>query len=388
MSQKLTTAIDKYTHWLRNYSLPLWTTQGIDKLGASYEQLLASGAPDLACNKRVRVQARQMFVFAAAHQEGWIDNGMELVANLDKFVSKHAAVTNQALYAHLLDCDNNIIDAHFDLYDIAFFLLAFAWRYQVFNDLNALAKANQVLSQIDKHLKDFPGGWKEGDYQSDYRRQNPHMHLFEAFLTLYQVSKDGKWLAKAGEIYCLFETRFFAQKHGVLLEFFTDNWEPLSNDKGKIIEPGHMLEWVWLLRQYQKYTGAPVDGYCNILYKNALTLGLDENKNLLFDEVDLNGKPLKPTKRCWPMTEWIKASLAQAEATAQPSYIDDAEKALNSLMQHFCMDGLHGQHIDQLNLSNKVIVDKAPASTLYHLILAGLEAQKFKQKNVAIFKVA
>lgn len=383
MNNELFVVINDYVNWLSGAALPLWSSAGIDRNGASIEQFLGNGQTDINSHKRMRVQARQMLVFAAANQQGWINNGFDLVASIDSFCQKYATVPGKSHYAHILSADNIIINPNNDLYDIAFFLLAYAWRYHVFNDLNALKKANQLLNSMDDNLKESPGGWMEGDYTASYRRQNPHMHLFEAFLTLYQFTKDGKWLAKAGEIYCLFETKFFDHKNKVLLEFFNDDWQVAQGDAGKVIEPGHMMEWVWLLRQYQKLTQAPVDEYCHALYHGALKFGLDKSSNLLLDEASLIGHEIKTTKRCWPMTEWVKASLAQTEFTSNQDtydYSNDSIIAIKALTKYYLSSPHQGQYIDSINQDNQIFVDKAPASTLYHLVVAGLEAQKFAKK--------
>lgn len=383
MNNELSVVINDYVNWLSSSALPLWSSAGVDKDGASIEQFLGTGQADIKSNKRVRVQARQMFVFAAANHQGWINNGFDLVASIENFCQKYATVPDKSHYAHILNADNIIINPNNDLYDIAFFLLAYAWRYHVFNDLNALKQANKLLNSIDNNLKESPGGWMEGNYTASYRRQNPHMHLFEAFLTLYQFTNDGKWLAKAGEIYCLFETTFFDHKNKVLLEFFNDDWQVAKGEIGNIIEPGHMMEWVWLLRQYQKFTQAPVDDYCHALYHSALKFGLDKSSNLLLDEVSLVGHKTKTTKRCWPMTEWIKASLAQAEFTSaqdEYDYASDSITAIKALTKYYLVSPHQGQYIDSIDKDNKILVDKAPASTLYHLVVAGLEAQKFERK--------
>lgn len=385
MNPELSVAINNYVNWLSKAALPLWSSKGIDEDGASIEQFSANGLPDLTSNKRIRVQARQMFVFSAANQQGWITNGFDLVASIEGFCQKYATVPEKEHYAHILNADNIIVNPNTDLYDIAFFLLAYAWRYHVFNDLNALKKANLLLNSIDKNLKEFPGGWMEGDYSSEYRRQNPHMHLFEAFLTLYKFTKDGKWLAKAGEMYCLFETIFFDHKNKVLLENFNANWQVADGDAGKVIEPGHMMEWVWLLRQYQIFTQAPVDDYCYHLYQNALKSGLDVSSNLLFHEVNVSGDIIQASKRCWPMTEWIKASLAQAEHTNiqdDYDYIADCITAISSLTKNYLVSPHQGQYIDSVDRNNEALVDNSPASTLYHLVVAGLEAQSFLVNSI------
>ena len=377
MTQQLVPKAQSYTAWLRDAAIPLWSTTGIDAHGASVERLFNSGLPDLCANKRIRVQARQMFAFCYAQHRGWISNGSELVSDLDAFVEHFAKCENSNIYAHILNAKNEVINHQHDLYDCAFFLLAYGWRYHVFGDLKALRRAEKLLGQIDTELKHLPGGWSEGNYSAPFRRQNPHMHLFEAFLTLYQVTKQGKWLAKAGEIFCLFETRFFDRQRGVLMEYFDHEWHPQTRNGVMVVEPGHMMEWVWLLRQYEKHTHAPVEDICHILYHNALKIGRDNKTNLLYDEVDPKGKIVKGTKRCWPMTEWIKASLVQADSAKDKleyDYQADASTALNSLMSHYKRGA---QYIDQIGEHNEIISDHAPASTLYHLLMAEAETNRF-----------
>ena len=374
--------IDKYLDWLKHSAIPVWATKGLRCDGGSVERLTDKGQPDLNANQRMRVQARQMFVFAASQHNGWLENGLDIIAGLDRFVNQYAVVDNSSIYAHMLDCDNRVISANQDIYDVAFFLLAYGWRYHVFNDLNALSQASKLINQINIDLKGESGGWMEGDYYTRFRRQNPHMHLFEAFLCLYHVTNDGKWLAKAGEIFCLFETRFYDSKRGVLLEYFNNDWTPADDGHGDIVEPGHMMEWVWLLRQYQKVTQTPVDRYCNTLYHNAIAMGLDSASGLLYDEVSVSGAVVKATKRCWPMTEWIKASLAQTEflsagKSVQHNYQQDALSALRGLMSFYINDNSDAPYIDKLDEQNRVMDSGAPASTMYHLVMAALEAQRY-----------
>lgn len=384
----LKSTIHEYLIWLKQDALPCWTTAGLDPEGAAYERLQENGQPDLTSDRRVRVQARQMFVFSVAHKNQWINNGLGLVEKLEEYVLKYAKTDNSAIFAHILDKNNLVLNESHDLYDVAFFLLAYAWRYHVFNDLNALHYANTLLEQINLDLKGVAGGWQEGSYPHQHRRQNPHMHLFEAFLTLYSVTKNGKWLAKAGEIFCLFETRFFNGDDDLLREFFNHDWSLAAGEKGDIIEPGHMFEWVWLLRQYHLLTGTPVDNYCFRLYHKAKQLGLDASSQLIFDITTPTGPVNNPTKRCWPMTEWIKAALVQATYASdnrEYDYQQDALTALRSLQHYYLKSDVVGCYKDQIGANNKVISQYSPASTLYHLMLTGLEMQRFIESRKNIF---
>lgn len=373
MSQALRAAASRLENWIKNDALPLWQERGIEpKTKANYERLTPVGIADLEASTRVRVQARQAFFFAAAYQRGWCPEGKTLAKNLLDFVHKNAAhPTAAAGYTHLLNKDFVVVDTKQDLYDHAFFLLANAWCYRASNELSYIQEADKLIAHLDARFGSAVGGWIEGDYAYTCRRQNPHMHLFEAFLSLYDATGDAKYLARVGEIFALFQAHFFDEKHGVLFEFFDNNWVRLANAKGDIVEPGHMMEWVWLLDWYHRRTGRPVAHYTSALYARALEIGMDKS-GLLFDAVSYTGAVIDPNKRCWGITELIKASLVQIRA-GNPAAEAIAIKGVDDLFQYYLCAATPGSYVDQRGAKDEVVVDVAPASTLYHLIVAAME---------------
>lgn len=379
MNEKLVRNTQRLVEWFKQEALPLWSTVGInpDNLG-SYERLDASGKPDLDVNLRVRVQARQMFTYSVAHYFGWTDVAPQVVKGLAQFVDNFGRHPSGQGYVHLLNANYEVIDSKQDLYDHAFFLLSLSWRYRAFNDDESKMEAEELVAFLDEKFGQKCGGWSEGDYDAPCRRQNPHMHLFEAFMSWYEASGDASWLARAGEMFALFETRFFDESENVLLEFFNDDWTPLAGDKGRIVEPGHMFEWVWLLRWYQACSGREVSRYADALFQKGLEIGLNQN-GLAYDAVTADGKVLDATKRCWPLIELVKAGLVQATAGHEQGE-QIAADALERLIDRYLVSSTPGAYIDQLNANDEVSVDVAPASTLYHLIVVAVEAQDYLQQ--------
>ena len=296
MTQALRAAASRLEHWIKQDALPLWLARGIEpNTQANYERLTPAGIPDLESSTRVRVQARQAFFFAAAYHRGWCPEGKSVAKNLPAFVQKTAAhPTAGGGYTHLLNNDFVVVDSKQDLYDHAFFLLANAWCYRAFGEESYLQDADKLIAHLDARFGSAVGGWIEGDYDYACRRQNPHMHLFEAFLALYDATNNAKYLARVGELFALFQTHFFDAQHGVLFEFFDENWARLPNAKGDTVEPGHMMEWVWLLDWYHRRTGRPVAQYTKVLYARGLEIGMDKS-GLLFDAVSYNGAVIDST---------------------------------------------------------------------------------------------
>ncbi len=373
MSAPLKAAAHRLQSWIKNDAIPLWLERGLDpQTRAHYERLLPSGAPDLESSVRVRVQARQAFFFTVSASRGWCSQGQEVAQNLLGFVQKYAAHPIAAGgYTHLMDKHFKVVDAKQDLYDHAFFILANAWCYRAFGDKAALAEAEKIVAHLDECFGSACGGWIEGDYDFACRRQNPHMHLFEAFLALYDATGDAKWLARVGELFALFQTRFFDAEQQVLFEFFQNDWQRCGDAKGEVVEPGHMMEWVWLLDWYSRRSGRPVRQYTRVLYEKGIAIGMDKS-GLLFDAVTPDGRVIDRNKRCWGITELIKASLVQIRE-GNPNAEAIAIKAVNDLFDYYLCSTAPGSYVDQRGAQDEVVVDFAPASTLYHLIVAAVE---------------
>lgn len=378
MSHELTAQTDRLQHWLQHEALPLWRERGIHpELGASVERLLADGSVDEAANTRVRVQARQAFFFTACEDLGWCSQGAAIGRRMLAFVEQNAAhPTAGGGFTHLLDPDFAVIDQRQDLYDHAFFLLAYAWQYRVSGEARALQSAHDLLAHFDRAFAADNGGWLEGDYPFSWRRQNPHMHLFEAFMALYEASGETVWLARAGDMYQLFHSVFFSPQEGVLFEFFNRDWSLAPDDAGQVVEPGHMMEWVWLLDWYARLSGEDVSASIERLYRRGLELGLADS-GLVYDSVRPDGTVLQATKRCWGLTELIKASLVMA-ARGEPEAQARAADSVAALFDYYLCASTPGSYVDQRGGADEVVVDTAPASTLYHLLVLMQELLRYR----------
>src|SRR5690606_16657925 len=128
MNQSLIDAACKLERWIVQDALPLWRRLGMDpEHKGHYEGLNKDGSPDLESNIRVRVQARQAFVYAIATYRGWCD-GEQPARQLMSFIETRTAHPDAGGgFTHLLDRDFAIIDTRQDLYDHAFSVLAYAW---------------------------------------------------------------------------------------------------------------------------------------------------------------------------------------------------------------------------------------------------------------------
>lgn len=355
------------------HSLPLWAGEGWDRAtGGFVERLDSQGRADRAAARRVRVQARQIYCFAKAAQIGWYPDGREIaLKGLEYLLAKAKSPDGQPGFVHLLARDGTVINPLRDTYDHAFVLLALASVYALDRDAQIRTEIDSLTSFLDRKVRSPHGGFLEGLPASMPRRQNPHMHLFEAMIAAFDATHDAAFQNRAGEFFALFLSNFYDKQKHVLGEYFEEDWsriEPVS------VEPGHQAEWVWLLLGFERITGCPTGRYRNELLASALRYS-DDATGCLIDEGDADGNIRQYTRRCWPQTEISKAWIAQAEA-GEPGAADQARAALARLELNYLRHAVPGGWHDQFDREGRSLIDTIPASSFYHVLCAVAEAER------------
>jgi len=272
---------------------------------------------------------------------------------------------------HLLDRAGCPIDNRHDLYDSAFVLFALGEAALALGDRPDLLKAGErLLDWMESHWADPHGGFREGDITpTPPRRQNPHMHVFEALLAMFEASHDQRYLAAAGKLGELFESRFFDAAHGALPEYFDETWRPLASEEGTIAEPGHEFEWSWLLHRWRALGGADFGHIAERLRVHAELYGVDPRSGVVFDEIRLNGQPHTRSSRLWPHTERIKANVARFRKTRDPNAAAAASQAFDVLMS-YCEAPVPGLWRDRRFAEGGFALEASPASSFYHIAIA------------------
>jgi mannose/cellobiose epimerase-like protein (N-acyl-D-glucosamine 2-epimerase family) len=247
--------------WLFEHALPLWWDRGYDREARCFHERLAlDGAPVTAEPRRVRVQARQTVVYARAGRLGWHGPWREAVEAGAEVLVRRCLRPDGGTH-HLLAPDGAVLDDRRDLYDSAFAILALAEAAQALENSQLAAAAAGLADWVWSYWAHPEGGLDEGEVcPAPPRRQNPHMHLFEALLALYEATGEEDHLEQASALAALFQRKFFDPQHGTLPEYFDESWRPMSDLFGRLVEPGHQFEWSWLLLRWGALVG---EGRCD-----------------------------------------------------------------------------------------------------------------------------
>jgi mannose/cellobiose epimerase-like protein (N-acyl-D-glucosamine 2-epimerase family) len=382
-------SLARLKRWVVEDALPLWGETGFDSARGSFvERLTFEGAPVHSAPRRAMVQARQIYVFSHAALLGWRPrDGAIAVEAAHRLIDRYHGADGGHGWVFSVHPDGAIHDAKRDFYAHSFALFGLAWAYKLAPEPRFLAAALSTLSVLDQHFESPTGGYHSVlPADAGKREQNPHMHLFEAMLAWFEATGREMFLARAAELYGMMAARFFQPETGILAEYFDGAWNPREGIAGRICEPGHHFEWSWLLRRYARLSGRGDSPIARALKAFGDRHGFDA-RGFVVDELLDDGRVHKPSRRCWPHTEAIKAEVAAAEigdSEAAPR----AAQTIDRLLAVFLGRPVAGGWIDHIDATGAPIVDAMPASTLYHVFLAAAEADRLWGRRETLGKLA
>jgi len=359
LEQQATRLLD----WTLTKSIPLWSTVGIHKSGVTHEALDFAGEVVKHSRVRVRVVARQLYVFSLAKCLGWKSD------QLDALIESHFNALDSScrrvdgLFGQVFELDSQrLSNDNYTLYDTAFALLGFASARQHLNQTVVDAAIYRTIDSLDQVAAHPAGGFQETIAATE-RLQNPHMHLFESLLALRENEFPGEIETRIERLREFISGTFFDQNVHIVHEKASD-----KEAESHSYEPGHSMEWVWLLTWYARQRTQSTELFAAALYHRALG-SLDENgfacmvANASSDSPDMS-------KRLWSQAELLKAyvSIALTEnGDRRQQAIDAATGLCRNIYDHWLAPAVPGGWLDHLDFSGDVIAKNMPASTGYHL---------------------
>ena len=360
--------------WLFDAAFPFWGCAGLDiEFGGFYEQFDLAGSPVQGVPRRTRVVARQIYAFAAAGRMGWQGDWRAVVDHGATALFNHC-LRDDGLVLSTYSPDGGPLKTAFDFYDHAFALFALAEIAKLKrSDMPALKHAEAMLTAMEADFSHPEMGFAEDKAHSVPLRANPHMHLLEACLALSEINGASPRWRKTGDLIVHLAMTRFIQEQGFLCEFFDFHWQPMPDDSGRLIEPGHQFEWSWLLRWWNKTTQSPsVEQAAVRLAQIGERYGVNAN-GITIDELWDDFSVRANTARTWPQTERLKACLASASmSSSAKERAEWEEKAVQSIraIDLYTRTPVAGLWHDRLDEREMPIIGSSPASTLYHIVCA------------------
>jgi mannose/cellobiose epimerase-like protein (N-acyl-D-glucosamine 2-epimerase family) len=266
-----------------------------------------------------------------------------------------------------------------DLYGHAFIMFGLAHYLSVFKEAKALQWINRANELILRRFS-LPGGWfapattRNWEILGRNLEQNPHMHLLEAYLSIYRATQDSTFLKHATQIMSIYTELLRTPDGSKVLEHLDDEGQA-SGEKGSLIEPGHLYEWYWLVNEYADIADLPAyRAASQPIIDWADRWGLDVDAGGIYDLVDREGNVVSNRKRIWPVTERIKASTTLVRAKPSASSVELLMFWINFIMDKYCCED--GSWHEYLKQDLEPDCDYLPLSTPYHVAMAALEVER------------
>lgn len=356
-------------------TLPLFVERGWDpRHDGLCERLTPELAPDPTPFRRSMVHGRQLYVYSI-WAERLRDPG--LAANADQVFERLVRHFRDRDWGGWIDktgLDHAPLSTDKVLYTHAFVLFGLTAYRHCLDRRDADPHLEHTLDYVSTRFRREPGLYfdlldRSGRDISDGVDQNPLMHLLEAVLFLYERAGDPAALEIAHGIVDTATGRIL--RDGLVLEHLTRDLEP-HPETGHIVEPGHQVEWGWLLNWYGRLTGSTaLEETARTLVSGGIEIGWDAEHGGLFDQVHRQSRAvLRDTKRLWPLEELIKAG------RVYPDRLDAHGLTLDGLAGFLSTRYLRpdGTWRERLNRDLSVADPTMPASSCYHTSLALTEA--------------
>ena len=342
--------------WLLEAMLPLWSTAGFDDSTSQFVEALTPAAEPLPLPRRTLVQARQMFVVCAGGRLGWTGPWRDLATATGEALLAHGR-NDASDWIYSFDSNGAPADARTDLYTQAFVIFGLAEAGRALGRGDFIAAATGTCERLETGWADPLGGFFEGDFAPHPGRQNPHMHLLEAFLALHAATGNAADLVRAERVAELFMTRLQAPT-GQVPEEFDAAWAPIASGG---LAPGHQFEWAWLLARLRQAGGRDRSEAVAKLTAFGERHGVNA-AGFAVDEIWPDGSVKSAEARLWPQTERLKAALMAADDEAATQ----AAEALSAYLDVPVPGTWHDARLPDGGWRG----GSSPASSGYHIVSA------------------
>ncbi len=350
-------ACQRLLRWLRDEAYPFWSTRGMCRTHGGFQESVDLNGEPMDVPRRGRVQPRQIFSFARAKRLGWTGDADFAVAHgLSYFLKNYRRP--DGLFRTLVAKDGSPLDDSVALYDQAFALLAFA-------SASLADEGGRLRVAVDRYLRRPGGGFYSQTAPGPPLQSNPHMHLLESSLAWFRQTGALEWGRIADEIGEIALAHFIDPVSGALRENFDEQWAPAQGLSGRIVEPGHQLEWAFLLLGWKGAEREEVRRAARRLIDNAETHGVRNGVaiNSLLDDFSVHDD----SARLWPQTERLRAAALAARVLGDGRYWQMASDAAAGLMRYFDTP-VRGIWHDQLLPDGRFRQVAVPAGNLYHIV--------------------
>ncbi len=325
--------------------LPFWMDRCLDRENGGYLTHFDKAGNDTGVDEKSLVaQARTLFTMASAHRAGYGEGACaEYAQHGARFLIEKMWDSEHGGFFWTVDRRGDVTNDAKILYGHSFALYALGEYSLATGDAVGRDFAERTFTLIQGKCSDarhggyfemFARDWlkgKPGPGGGDRKTLDVHMHLMEAFSTLYECTHNQGHRAALGDVVDLLLEKMLHPRYGTGMPQFTTDWRAAPQIRFDIVwghdrfaaggsKPapedttsfGHNLEFAWLLLHAQQILGTGIDRHRPIvrrLIDHAVKHGIDREHGGVYVEGPHGGGVHDREKEFWQQAEALIALL-------------------------------------------------------------------------------
>jgi len=329
---------EMHTH-LTTELLPFWTARTVDDINGGFithfDQYGADTGED---EKSLIAQARSIYTYSSAHRAGYGGGDLaELARHGVDYLLTHMWDQEYGGFYWMTNRQGEVTNDQKIVYGQSFAIYCLSEYTLATGDVRGVEYAQKVFDLLQKYAFDTRyGGYFEmfhrdwtlkgpGAAGGDRKTLDAHMHLMEAFTTLYECTQEPIHRRKLLEVIDLLVTKIMHPSQGTGVPQFWADWQVAPQIKFDVIwgwdrftedgvkraaedntSYGHNAEFAWLLLHALAVLDIPHETYRDQLMKSfshAVNYGVDWAFGGVFVEGSHSGEVYDREKEFWQQAE-------------------------------------------------------------------------------------
>lgn len=330
---------DEALNHLTTELLPFWTNRMVDKANGGYITHFDKDGNDTGDDEKSLIaQSRCLYTISSAHRAGYGEGKYAEIAKhgADFMIDKMWDKEHGGFY-WMLDRKGNVKIDKKILYGLSFSIYSLSEYTLATGDPRGVEYAEKVFDLVQKYCVDsYYGGYFEmysrdwilagpGSAGGDRKTLDVHMHLMEAFTTLYEATNKDVHRRKLLEDIEILLNRMMHQKYKTGIPQFWANWEVAPQIKFDIIWGwdrytedgskdkatdntcyGHNAEFAWLFNHALEILGKDNEEYHSLfrqIFDHSVDNGVDTEYGGVYVEGPHAGGVSDREKEFWQQAE-------------------------------------------------------------------------------------